>query len=95
MLQHKVCGEETVSAMLKTTKRFLGQQRFERLSKVFWCENFATDGESKPERRSASLQHQPWLLTSSCGFAGGCLYDTPSGGAEDAVLWPGEMLLCP
>jgi hypothetical protein len=47
--------------MLKTTKRFLGQQRFERLSKVFWCENFATDGESKPERRSASLQHQPWL----------------------------------
>lgn len=55
-------GEETVAAMLKTTKRFLGQQRFERLSKVFWCENF--------------------------GVNGGCLYDTPSGGADDAVLWP-------
>lgn len=48
--------------MLKTTKRFLGQQRFERLSKVFWCENFAVNG--------------------------GCLYDTPSGGVDDAVLWP-------
>ena len=45
VLQLEICGEETVAAMLKTTKRFLGQQRFERLSKVFWCENFATDGE--------------------------------------------------
>ena len=22
--------------------------------------------------------------------SGGCLYNTPSGGAEDAVLWPGH-----
>ena len=58
------CGEETIKAMLKTTKRFLGEQRFVRLSKVFYCANFAYDG--------------------------GCLYDTPSGGVEDAVLWPGH-----
>lgn len=57
------CGNETISAMLKTTKRFIGQVRYERLAKVFHCDNFS------PER--------------------GCLYATPSGGADDAVLWPG------
>jgi hypothetical protein len=54
-LQVAVCGEETVAAMLKTTKRFLGQQRFERLSKVFWCENFAHDGE-KPTTAAAAAE---------------------------------------
>ena len=53
-----------VAAMLKTTKRFIGEARYVRLAKVFHCANFAPNQ--------------------------GCLYNTPSGGANDAVLWPGD-----